>query len=85
MSIRYVLTKIDKDGLRSMVSSVQGQYTYSTPEEAQVHLDQLLSSNTQERLVEVFGKQVTGTFKVSPVECWQGHNDHKRYYIEETV
>lgn len=83
MNTRYVVSKIDKDGFRTMIGAVQGRNTYATPEEAQTHLDQLLSANTSERLEEVWGKQVTGTFKVSAVECWPGHNDPKGPYVQK--
>jgi len=79
--IRYVLSRIDKDGLRVMVYAQQGRYTYATKDEAKILLKLFLENNTQERLIEVFGRQAVGTFEVSAIECYPGHFDPIGCYI----
>ena len=80
-NIRYVLTTINKAGNRVMFQPAQGRHTYSK-EGAQVHLNELLYNNTPERLEEIFGKQAMGEFQVTPVDCYEGHNDPKRTVFE---
>jgi hypothetical protein len=82
---RYVLSRIDKDGLRVMVYAQQGRHTYATKEEAQVLLDAFLKNNTQERLIEVFGEHTIGTFEVSAIECYPGHFDPIGCYINKEL
>lgn len=77
LNVRYVLSFINKDGCRVLVNPMQGRYTYATQEEARKRLGNLLSANTEDQLKNVFGPQSIGTFKVSAVECWPGHNDPK--------
>ena len=83
--IRYVLSRINKDGLRVMVYAQQGRHTYATRDEAQKHLDDFLKNNTQERLIEVFGEQAVGTFEVSAIECYSGHFDPVGCYISKRL
>lgn len=85
MNIRYVISHMDKDGLRAMTDACQGRNTVASIEEARVDLHNFLTNNTPERLVEVFGTQSAGTFEVSAVDCWPGHNDPKGCYISEEL
>ena len=85
MNIRYVISHMDKDGLRAMTYACQGRNTRGSIKEAQDDLHNFLTNNTPERLVEVFGTQSAGTFEVSAVECWPGHNDPKGCYIPKEL
>lgn len=85
MNIRYVLSYIDREGLRKMVCPVQGRHTHETRKIAEEHLSALLNNNTEELLLDVYGPKSVGTFAVSAVECWPGHNDPKGCYIREEL
>lgn len=85
MNIRYVVSYIDKDGLRKMVAPPQGRHTYDTQEIAEGHLAALLHNNYEELLADVYGKQSIGTFEVSRIECYPGHNDPKGCYIQKEL
>jgi len=85
MNIRYVLSYIDKGGLRRMVSPQQGRHTLDTREVAESHLSALLNNNSEKLLADVYGYQSIGTFEVSAVECWPGHNDPKGCYIQKEL
>lgn len=85
MNVRYVISHIDKDGLRKMTRAQQGRNTHATPEEATEYLEAFLQSNTKPTLAGVYGSQALGTFKVSAIECWSGHNDPKGIYIRREL
>jgi hypothetical protein len=85
MVIRYVLSRIDKDGLRIMVYATQGRHTFETRDKAEILLKAFLTNNTPEQLIEVFGPQAIGTFKVSAIECYPGHFDPIGCYIKEDL
>jgi hypothetical protein len=82
---RYVLSRIDKDGMRIMVYAVQGRNTHATRNEAEIQLKFLLENNSKERLTEVFGERAIGTFEVSAIECYPGHFDPIGCYIREDL
>lgn len=85
MNIRYVISHMNRDGMRTLTYAVQGRNTRGSKEEAQTDLTALLSTNTEERLASIFGTQAIGTFEVSAVECWDGHNDPKGCWIMEKL
>lgn len=85
MNLRYVISNIDKDGFRTMTYAQQGRNTKATREEAERELIALLGNNSVERLEGVFGSQSTGTFEVSVIDCYPGHNDPKGCYIDEKL
>lgn len=84
-NIRYMVTCIRKQGLRQIIDSQQGRNTFATVEEAQIDLANVLKNNSVETLISVYGPQCMGTFKVSPIECWPGHNDPKGIYTDEVI
>jgi hypothetical protein len=80
-NIRFVLSRMDKDGVRIMVATVQGRNTYATRSEAEIHLKSFLENNPP----DIFGKQAIGTFEVSAVRCYPGHNDPYGPYIQQEL
>lgn len=84
-NIRYMVTCIRKQGLRQIIDAAQGRNTFATVKEARENLTNVLKNNSVETLVSVFGPQCIGTFKVSPIECWPGHNDPKGIYTDEVI
>ena len=69
--IRYVLTYIGADGMRTLAEPMQGRYTFATELEAQGSLDTLLAANSIDQIRSIWGAR----FEVRPVECWPGHFD----------
>lgn len=78
--IRYVVTHIGKDGLRTLCGPVQGRITKETPEEAQQLLDSMMQNNLTEgeRLAGVYGLPL----EVRPVKCYPGHFDPIGIYFD---
>jgi hypothetical protein len=72
--IRYVVTHINEDGMRTICGPAQGRCTKATPEEAQSWLDDVVKANQIDvngRIGGVFGPPL----KVRPVKCYPGHFD----------
>lgn len=72
--IRYVVTHINEDGMRTLCGPAQGRLTNATPEEAQVLLDNIIKNNRLEmngRIAGVYGLPL----EVRPVKCYPGHFD----------
>jgi hypothetical protein len=84
-NIRYMVTCIRKLGLRQIINSQQGRNTFATVAEAKEDLINVLKNNSEETLISVYGPQCLGTFRVSPIECWPGHNDPKGIYTDEVI
>lgn len=85
MNIRYVISYMDKDGARCMAYPMQGRNTRGSKEEAQTELEHFINNNREETLISIFGRQALGTFEVSAVECYDGHNDPKGCYIQKEL
>lgn len=75
--IRYVVTHVNKDGMRTLAHAMQGRCTYATPEEAQAWIDAATKQNG-ERLKEFYGLPL----EVRPVECYEGHHDPKTCWFD---
>lgn len=71
--IRYVVTHIDKNGMRTLCGPAQGRLTKETREEAQELLDNMTRNNQMqgELLAGVYGLPL----EVRPVKCYPGHFD----------
>ena len=85
MVIRYIISNIDKDDMRSMTYPCQGRNTRGSKQEAQKDLQDFLSANTEDQIVRIFGKQAAGTFEVSAVECYDGHFDPVGVFVKEEL
>lgn len=68
--VRYVVTHINKSGVRVLTNAQQGRFTYATTEEAQQRLDGIKPNH-------VHGD----TMEVRPVKCWPVHFDPKTCYF----
>jgi hypothetical protein len=77
---RYVPTYLDRaTGLRTLMRSAQGRYTYETPEAAQAWIDAVTQENSAERIASVWGYDPQ--FEVRPCECWAHHFDPVGVYF----
>lgn len=78
--IRYVVTHINKDGMRTLCGPAQGRNTKETPEEAQELLNNMMKNNRMEGelLAGVYGLPL----EVRPVKCYPGHFDPMRVYFD---
>ena len=77
--IRYVATYVHNHGMRTLMTSAQGRYTYATADEAQAWIDAVRKNNDQDTLIALWGAD---TFEVRPCECWPGHFDPKGVWFE---
>lgn len=87
MVIRYVISFMNNDGMRQMAYPCQGRHTLGSKEEAQELLKNFLdpTTNHEETLKSVFGKNCMGTFEVSAVACYDGHFDPMGCFIKEEL
>lgn len=79
---RYVVTHIDRDGMRRLFGPAQGRFTHETAEEAQAHIDAIINNNGAQTLHDVYGPQDL-KLEVRPCECWPGHFDPVGIYFDE--
>lgn len=75
---RYVVTYVNKDGMRTLVGPAQGRSTYDTAEDAQWHLDAMRDNNSAGTLA-MFG--TSDTFEVRPCLCYW-HGDPKSVWFD---
>jgi hypothetical protein len=80
--ILFNVTYKSANGLRVLLGPAQGRFMKKTRAEAEESLKALLTSNSQERLAQVYGRQALGTFRVDPFKCWD-HGDPKGIYVDE--
>jgi hypothetical protein len=78
--IRYVVTHINQDGMRTLCGPAQGRNTKETAAEAQDHLDAMMQNNRLEGnlLAGVYGLPL----EVRPVKCYPGHFDPMGIYFD---
>jgi len=76
---RYVVTHVNKDGMRTLAHAQQGRCTYATPEEAQAWID-AARANTSNNLQSVYPRP--DTLEVRPCECWPVHFDPKGVWFD---
>ena len=77
--MRWAVTTIGKDGLRTLFCDAQGRNTQATRDEAQALLDRFDRDQIRGKL----GDRVADTLEVREVECWAGHHDPCGIYFEE--
>lgn len=68
---RWVITHINKDGMRTLATAQQGRCTYATKEEAQAWIDAVMSNNSMDTIKSVFGLPL----EPRECDCWAGHFD----------
>ena len=76
--IRWVITHVNSDGLRTLVSAAQGRNTYENSETAEKQLAAMRENNRLERYFPN-----PETLAVRPCECWPIHFDPKGVYFDE--
>ncbi len=82
MKKMYQITYRTASGLRTMVTANQGRHMHETRGQAEEWMEKFLANNTIEQLVQVFGKQSLGTFRVDSFDCYD-HGDAKGIYVDE--
>ena len=70
---RYVATRINQDGMRTLVGAMQGRNTFETDEQAQHWIDAVVANNTPEQLVNIW--HCDPKLEVRPVACYPHHFD----------
>jgi hypothetical protein len=85
MVIRYVISFMNKDGMRQIAYPCQGRNTSATKIEAETDLEAFLKNNNPQTLQSIFGKDCLGTFEVSAIECYDGHFDPVGCWISEKL
>ena len=76
--VRYVVTHIGRNGLRTLATAAQGRYTHATREEAQADLDAMMANNSLDRLRSLFGLPL----EVRACDCWPVHFDPMGVYFD---
>ena len=81
--VRWMVLCKDRDGnLRWMFES-QGKNTYKNKKEAEQAAEQVVQNNAQEKLEQLYGKQVTGTIHAGEVLCYPNHFDPFAILLKE--
>jgi hypothetical protein len=80
--VRYVLTFVDDEGNRRMISPMQGRNTFETASTAQERLDAILNPKTNSKhvLEQCYGD--VSKVAVRPCKCYPGHFDPLQYYFD---
>jgi hypothetical protein len=76
--IRYAVTYVNSDGMRTLVGGANARSTYDTAEKAEKALHALRTNNSQSTL-RMFGD--TDTFEVRSVKCYW-HGDPKGVWFD---
>lgn len=79
---RFVVTNMDRHGLRTLTLGFQGRDTFETKEAAAEWMSAFLTNNGEERIRECYGEQAVGTFEVRPCECYARHFDPVGCYFD---
>lgn len=79
--IRYVLTNVHSNGMRTLLDPQQGRYTYATQAEAEIALCQLLENNDEKSVWEFYGDPKL--IQVRSCECWTEHFDPKGIWFDD--
>lgn len=78
---RFVVTYVNKDGMRTLAHHQQGRWTHATPADAHADLNAMLDNNSPERVASIWGKNPR--FEVRPCECWPVHFDPKGIWFND--
>lgn len=76
---KFIITAIQKDGLRHMATDNNKYHTYDTRELAQKQLDAILTINPPELIIETMGRHL----RVDPVECYPGGDAMRTVFYTE--
>jgi len=72
---RFVVTFINRNGMRTILGPVQGRNTFATRSEAADWVAAIVGGNASYRLAEIYGAQAVGSFEPRAVACYPGHHD----------
>lgn len=81
--IRYNTSYMAKNGLRTLCGPNQSRFFKNTREEAERALCDIMANTDEDRLVEIYGKQSLGTFRVDAFDCYD-QGDAKYIYVDES-
>jgi len=84
-NIRYMISFMNKDGMRQITAPMQGRNTLGSKEEAKKELAAFLKNNHPDTLKSIFESGCMETFEVSAIECYPGHNDPKGCWVNEDL
>jgi len=77
--IRYVVTHIGRDGMRTLAMPQQGRFTYASAAEAQAWIDAAMEAQSIETMRALYGLPL----EVRACPCWPGHFDPKQIYFDD--
>ena len=79
---RWVISKLDRDGIRMLAEAQQGRWTYETREAAQERLNAITNSanNSPDTLRYVYGD--VREMRVAMVPCWPRHFDPVSVFVD---
>ena len=79
MSMRFVIVKPHLGGY-VLADGRQGRWTWATREEADGVLAERLANTSDSTLRQVYGN--FSKLAVGEVECYEGHHDPKKWYLD---
>lgn len=78
--LRYVPTYINKDGMRTLMQSAQGRFTFATAAEAKGWIDAVTGNNSADTVRQIFGDNPR--FEVRPCPCYPDHFDPQTVWFD---
>jgi hypothetical protein len=81
--IRYAVTHINRDGMRTLTRANQGRNHFVNKEQAEQWIQTVYGNTPEATIRQVYGPQALGTFEVRPVECYS-HGDAIGIFFKES-
>ena len=72
---RWVMTHVNRSGMRQLSEPMQGRYTFRTQEVVQARIEQMIDNTSEKTLRQTYGEQALDTFEPREVKCYAGHHD----------
>jgi hypothetical protein len=78
---RYVVTYVNRDGMRTLAFAAQGRDTFETEAAATTYMHAVTAGNSADAIKQAWGENPR--FEVRPCQCWPGHFDPQSIWFEE--
>ena len=78
--IRYVVTYVNREGMREIAGPSQGRFTFTDADDAECYLRAVLSNTSKSTINQIWGDNPQ--FEVRPVPCYPGHFDPKTRWFD---
>lgn len=81
MKTLYQISFIGRNGLRTLMGPAQGRHMHPTRDAAEEFLGSLMTNTGVARLLDIYGEQSRGTFRVDAFQCYD-NGDPMGIYVD---